>query len=111
MSGPFNLSLDSLKFTGKDVLVIVGLVWATFQVYGRFEAVEEQVAQSFVMIERGLADNKRSAEVGVLEVRISALNMELSYLEGRERNETDQRLYDLKKALVQKLTGDLEDMQ
>lgn len=85
----FDFSLEHIRITGKDLVVVIGFVWMVFELYTRFLALES----------------------GQLEIRISQLNMELSYLEGRERSEADQRKYELKKEFVKDLHKKLEALQ
>lgn len=84
-----DLSLDAVRITGKDLLVILSVAWACFELYSRLVALE----------------------AGVLEGRIAALNMELSYMEDRQRTEQEQRRYEAKRKLVEKLMLELEDLE
>lgn len=84
-----DLSLESIRINGKDVVSILGIAWIAFLLYGRFLAVE----------------------AGLLELRISTLHMELSYMENRERTEQENRIYELKMDLVKKLQDKLEEYQ
>ena len=85
----FDISLESIRLNGKDVVTLILLAFAVFGLYNRFTAVE----------------------TGLLELRISTLNMELAYMEGQERDEGDQRRYDIKVMLAKELVKDLEESQ
>ena len=83
------LKLDEIAFNLKDLVYVVGAVWVVFEFYARFLALES----------------------GMLEVRMASINMELSYMEDRERTEREQRTYDSKKLLLDLLTAQHEELQ
>ena len=90
MSNPIiDLSLESIRLNARDVAALMLVAFSVFGLYGRFTNVE----------------------LGLIELRISTLNMELSYMDGKERDETEQRVYDGKKLLVKILTEELEELQ
>lgn len=86
---PIDFDIQHLRINLKDVVYMLPVLWFAFELYARLE----------------------SLEAGVLEGRIAALNMELSYMEQRSRDETEERVYEMKKDLVKKLMNDLEDLQ
>ena len=93
MSKYLDVSLESLRFTGKELGYLVGALWVAFNFYTRFEAMERNLAAS------------------TLENRIAVVEMELGYMEDRQRSEKEQRIYETKKEFVSILREKLEGLE
>lgn len=85
-----DFSLEGIQLNGKDLIQIIAAVIIVYDLWMRFLSLES----------------------GLLELRISTLDMELSYLEqNHDRSETEQRIYESKRGQVDLLRQSLMEMQ